>query len=700
MHAECGALDSGSPDKQAPTAPATRPWRKGVVLLGEQAWAHGCVADRLSGDARYVLWVGERAPAGYTSVAPARIGRHLGSECQALVFDAHAGLHPDVLAAALGTLRAGGVLYLLLPAWDDWLGGDEAGLQRLACWPLDTAAVGRRFLRRLRRCIETDEVFLVVQQRQAGVLPKPVAGMPVSWTLSPEQERVAAAIERVAMGHARRPVVLTADRGRGKSTAVGAALARLLAAGRRVVLCAPGEPAVEAVFAQLLRELPQAERQADGFVFSGGSVRFRRPYEQLQDPQPCDLLMVDEAAAIGLGMLEALARTHNRLAFSTTVHGYEGSGRGFLLRFMQTLRRLMPQVHELALDEPVRWADGDPLERWLGDALLLAAEPRPAASPLAPGYRWLSQDELAADEDLLRQVFGLLVSAHYQTRPSDLQQLLDAPALRLLIAHQRGAVVGAALLVEEGGFDAALAAQVCLGRRRPRGHLLLQSLAQHAGWCDAPCLRALRVMRIAVQAGLRRQGVGRGLLLEAERYARAANMDLLGTAFGLDDAVLDFWLDAGYRVARVGYRVDPASGAHSGQMLKGLSTTGTELAEAAHRAFQRDLPLRLQGELCSLPAALVQTLLAGRPALDAVTPDERDRATLRAFAFGDRSYADARPALWRCVLAALGAGDRPDPILLRQVLQTPFAPDAAHAPDRALVRQLRAAAASLPGVQQ
>ncbi len=314
----------------------------------------------------------------------------------------------------------------------------------------------------------------------------PLAQVRAAWTLNPDQQQVAAAVERVALGHARRPLVVTADRGRGKSTALGAGLARLLKQGRQVILCAPSADAVQSVFAQLARELPQGRHLDHSFSWGDGAVRFRQAHEQLSDPQPCDLLVVDEAAALGLGTLEALLHSHRRLVFSTTVHGYEGSGRGFLLRFMQRLREHMPQCRQVTLQVPVRWSLGDPLEHWLNDSLLLAAEPREASGPANPRYRWITQDVLAGDETLLRQLFGLLVSAHYQTRPSDLQHLLDAPGLRVLLAQDGEVVLGAALLVEEGGFPRGLAERVCLGRRRPRGHLLLQSLAQHAGWCDAP----------------------------------------------------------------------------------------------------------------------------------------------------------------------------------------------------------------------
>jgi len=667
-----------APDKEIPP-------RQGVVLLGTRAWAEQCVVDSLEGcGVDGAIWIAEQAPEHAVSVRPAHIGRCLGSEYQALVYDAHQNFHPDVLAASLGTLCGGGVLYLLLPDTEDWPSADDAALKRLAPWPLDGSAVGRRFFDRLLSRLGIGSCFQVVRQGQPIELPVPVVHQPPGWSLNPDQEQVVEAIERVALGHARRPLVLTADRGRGKSTSIGAALARLVEKERQVLLCGPSEDAVQAVFDQLARELPDAEYRDHTFRWGGGGVHFRLVYEQLQDPLPCDLLVVDEAAALGLSTLATLARSHNRLVFSTTVHGYEGSGRGFLLRFMQVLKELMPRFRQLRLYQPVRWAADDPLERWLNDTLMLEAEPGTPSSLTAPEYRWVTQDELAADETLLRQVFGLLVTAHYQTRPSDLQQLLDAPGLHLLLARDGAAMLGVALLVDEGGFDADLAGQVCRGKRRPRGHLLLQSLAQHAGCCEAPTLRGLRVMRIAVQESVRRRRIGSGLLEAIGQFAAVQKYDLLGAAFGLDAALLPFWQRLGYQVVRIGYRVDPASGAHSAQLLKGKSEAGCALVNKARNAFQRDLPWRLQRELAGLPESLISMLLAGASGHGWV-PDARDLDTVRVFADGGRGYADAYPSLWRWTLEETARDSTGMDELVRHVLMRP----GGHMPDRELVGRLR-----------
>ncbi len=665
-------------------AQADARFRRVVILSGPPAWARERILAALpEQDGVGLLWIGDGACDGMPCVSPKRFREHLGSERAALIYDAHRGFHPDAFAAWVGILRAGGVLYLLLPE-ADWPALDDPALERLAPWPLGANAVGRRFFGRFIERFAAHPEFLSLDPAGREPLPLPVQQGGRTWQLNAGQREVVAAVERVALGHARRPLLLTADRGRGKSTALGAGVAGLLSLGKRVLLCAPSAWSVLALFDQVQRELPAGRRDEQGFSWGDGRLLLREPSAQLEDPQDCDLLVVDEAAALGLDALQRLLERHKRIVFSTTVHGYEGSGRGFLLRFRELVAQAMPGVRQLELKQPVRWGIGDPLEVRLNDALLLDAEPEPADGG-EPVLEWLEQDQLARDERLLKQVFGLLVAAHYQTRPADLQQLLDAPRQRLLLARSSGAVLGVALLASEGGFDAELAARVCQGERRPRGHLLLQSLAQHAGCCEAPRQRALRVMRIAVQATVRRRGIGSALLAEAESWAREQGYGLIGTSFGADAGLLSFWQGAGFRLARLGYRVDPASGAHAAQLLKGLDSAGRCLVDSVHAAFRRDLPWRLQRELSALPLALLRALLPG-PVPQELRPDGRDQANVNAFAFGQRGFADAFPSVWRWLLDR--AQDDPkdiSPELLRTVLQA----RPGHIADRAAERRLR-----------
>jgi len=626
--------------------------RRFRVLQGEHAAALFAMQKALTIDLRrQLLWVGEEAIAGVSPVKASAVHTVLGSEVSILVFDAHVGFHPDAFAAALGTLCGGGELILLLPKWQAWSSFNDPDKQRLAPYPLSSDAVGNRFIGRLQKIFSSSKLVQLDDASTAIFPPNPPISK-VSVILNGEQQMAVDAIERVARGHAKRPLVITADRGRGKSTALGQAIAQLMQQGKKLLLLAPNRLAVEAVFDQIERLLPEVANSGAMLNWQQGSLQFVLPDEYLQQPELADLLLVDEAAAIPLAVLAQLLERHNRLVFSTTVHGYEGTGRGFELRFSKLLGQKMPQWKLLRLVQPVRWASDDPLEHLLNRGLLLDVDiSNNEESKATIDYCWLNQDALVSDESLLRQVYGLLLAAHYQTRPSDLRQLLDAPCLRILIAQQKSHVVGVLLVVTEGGFDAALAEDVWVGKRRPRGHMLLQSLSCHAGYRDAPRLSLLRIMRIAVHPDCRREGIAIAMIEQLKQEASRESVDLLGVSYALDVEVYALWIAAGFKAARVGYKRDASSGQHSVQMLLSISRAGDELAGLSTKRFQQQLPWQLASGLSDLEGELVALLMKGRPCEDILLSGQ-DHLDLQALATGHRQWREVVP-LWHWLCRVL-----------------------------------------------
>jgi tRNA(Met) cytidine acetyltransferase len=203
--------------------------------------------------------------------------------------------------------------------------------------------------------------------------------------------------------------------------------------------------------------------------------------------------------------------------------------------------------------------------------------------------------------------------------------------------------------------------------------MLVQSLAQHGGLEGLPQRRLLRVMRIAVQASCRRRGIGSGLLAQARQLAAQRGFGLLGSAFAVEAGMLAFWRGAGFAAVRLGLRVERSSGTHSLQMLSGVDAAGKHLVDAAQRQFLRDWPWRLLSDFSILDSALAVALLMGRDC-DDLPLEAADRLALAAFAQGQRTLADVRPAVWRWLLGLAAAGrlDSAHPgelALLRCVLQ-------------------------------
>lgn len=396
-----------------------------------------------------------------------------------------------------------------------------------------------------------------------------------------DQTIAIAAIQRVLSGHRRRPALLVADRGRGKSSAMGLAAAIIMtSAKKRIVVTSPIFANVSSLFMHAL----QCAQISANSTFSlrainGSELHFIAPDRLLDEHPVCDLLLVDEAAAIPLPMLTQILEQYSRVVFSSTEHGYEGSGRAFSLRFRDLLEHKAKGWKEVTLNMPVRWAQNDPLEQWLFDAFLFNAELPLIKNIGKPHFRLVDKEALLANEPLLQQVFSLLVTAHYQTSPNDLIMLLDGQSQILLGAFYGTQLVGILLAQLEGGFDENTARMVVNGKRRLQGHLLAQSIASHTGVIQALTSSILRVVRIAVHPDCRERGIGRGLVRKIEAHAAQHDILYLGASFGVTDKLWRFWHSLGYLSVRLGVQRDAASGTFSLQIIKPLSETPAWLSD-------------------------------------------------------------------------------------------------------------------------
>ncbi|AOU96941.1 hypothetical protein BI364_01990 [Acidihalobacter yilgarnensis] len=644
--------------------------RRVLVLGGEPAWARAAGEGLRGALQTTALWVGDTAPAGWTACAPRAARGQLGREYQLVCLDAFAGLDPDALGAVAGTLVGGGLLCLLCPPLATWQVYADPECERMCVAPGSVEAVGGRFLHRLATMLADAPGVCIVHQdgRVSGdpsalELPAELATEPAisaDGCVNDEQRVAVAAVLNVVRGHRRRPAVLTAHRGRGKSAALGLAAAVLMAErGATVLLTGPSLAAVEAVFEHAAARLSGVRRSRTELVCGAGRLRFVAPDALAVSPPVADLVLVDEAAALPQSLLLRLLRACPRLAFATTVHGYEGSGRAFALRFESRLDAEAPGWRALTLKSPVRWAEHDPLEALGFRALLLDAEPAPAASiagvpMLRATIERLDRDALAADEALLREVFGLLVLAHYRTRPFDLRQMLDGPSVAVWVARLNGCVAAVALIAEEGGLPPDLACEVASGRRRVRGHLLPQVLAAHCGRPDAMALRGWRVLRLAVHPAVRRRGLGLALLARLSTDARACGQDWLGASFGATPTLLAFWRHAGLMPLRVGATREASSGAHAALVLRPLSVEAESLYRALRRRYLALSPQLLGDALRDIDPLLALALLARDPD-DGVpsVPSPEWRRDAEDFARGARDYEDALGVLWHLAVEVL-----------------------------------------------
>ncbi len=620
--------------------------RRLVLLEGDRPAGLDWLRERLPGlMAGAGVWTGPATDTPHPELTPIKpeSGRQwLGRELDLLVWDGWAGNPPDSLAALAGTLAAGGLWFWLMPPLAQWHRFDDPDYTRTG---LD--GVSRHpFAARLAELVGADDAVIRIRPGEADEPPPlPATDAPFRPNASAEQAEAVRQVVRTGSGHRRRPLVITADRGRGKSAALGLAAVRWLeqeqhrGSDARVLVTAAGPEAVRTLFRHAAEAAgPAATLAADGLALTlaeGQALQFHAIDHLLRERPPAGLVLVDEAAAIPAPQLTEVLLAWPRVVFATTVHGYEGSGRGFSLRFRSRLDRYTPRWRALTLTAPIRWAQGDPLEALVRRLFLLDAS-GPDAVGTSESATLVPWQPARATEAELAAAFGLLVDSHYRTTPADLRQWLDDPDARSWLAQAGGQVVGVIWTTTEGGLEAPLAEQVAAGRRRLRGHLLPQSLAHHSGFAEAASLRLMRIVRVAVHPQWRRLGLGQRLVAAAAEQAGDCGLDGIGTSFGASPELLAFWRQTELEPVRLGLQREASSGEFAVQMLSGLSSSGRGLARRIRHRFAEHWPLLLPRCWPQLEPALVLSLSDRLPA--SVSLSAEDRRELAAFADGRRGF--------------------------------------------------------------
>jgi tRNA(Met) cytidine acetyltransferase len=632
--------------------------RRAVVIAGTPEWTIRAAETCLRATGGCELWLSDR-PLERDQLSLSSGTKLLGRELGCLVYDAHGGFDPDAFGAASGSLRGGGLLFLLTPPLALWPTLTDPQAARLAVGPYVPAQVSGRFIARLAKVLGQDGRVVLIRQGHRVpdpppdnvTAPHPAPKPDTDGCRSRDQGEAVQAILRTAGGRVRRPLILTSDRGRGKSSALGLAAARLLETGQvRILVTAPRRSAVDPVFQHAARLLPHARLSPNRLLLPEGVLQFLPPDDLARGPQPADLLLVDEAAGIPAPLLAQLLALYPRVVFATTVHGYEGTGRGFQVRFRHILEQRTSGHRSLELRTPIRWAPDDPLETLVGRALLLDAQPAAdeeleGASPADCSCEAPDRDRLLEQEQTLSELFGLLVLAHYRTRPMDLRHLLDGPNIQVHLVRYRRRVAATALVALEGRLDAQLAGDIYDGRRRPRGHLLPQTLAAHAGLADAPLLGCARIVRIAVHPAVRGRGLARMLLQRITDRAQRQGMDLVGSSFGATPDLLRFWAACGFPSVHLGTSRNAASGCHAAVVLHPLTRAGEDLTTRGRQRFSERFPDLLAGPFRRLEPEVAATLLStNEPAVDATAP-ALDWRELRSFSFAKRPFEAALPGI-------------------------------------------------------
>jgi len=183
-------------------------------------------------------------------------------------------------------------------------------------------------------------------------------------------------------------------------------------------------------------------------------------------------------------------------------------------------------LQEITLNESIRYAPGDEVERWLNHLLCLDAtvvQKLTSGCPLPENcdLYYVNRDTLfsyhKASEVFLQRLMALYVASHYKNTPNDLQLLSDAPA------HHIFCLLGPVDPAQNTLPEVYCVLQVCLEGdiskssiinslsrgKRASGDLIPWTVSQQFNDHDFPGLSGARIVRIATHPDFQGMGYGR-----------------------------------------------------------------------------------------------------------------------------------------------------------------------------------------------
>ncbi len=633
--------------------------RQLLLLTGDKSWCYE-QSTQLLAHLQQPSFVLSKSTHLVNAQWPEHTHQILGQEYAHAVYDGFSGLVPDKLAALSGVVQAGGFLIILLPE-----------LEALKHWCDDALPLFQSFgqmhpysffNQRLAHLLSKTTLLHFSQQNAWQCITD--ANLSTGEIDFTEQQHCIELIIKTANGRANRPLLINADRGRGKSAALGIAASKL--SDKNILICSMQFRALHSSFKHLASELDIDYRAGDKHI---ANMHYVAPDQLLNEQPQCDLLLIDEAAAIPVPILIKILHLYPRVVFSSTMIGYEGNGRGYILKFTRYLKTHFKNMRSISLEQPIRFAKHDPLELHLRTLLALDAEHHSASLNTAPlQFKHLQANQLTNDEPLLHQVVGLLTLAHYQTSVNDLRHLLDAAGQRLFVCQQGDNILGVCLVAIEGGFTTSLSNEVVQGKRRPQGHLMAQSLAQLSFNPELLKQYCARVVRIAIDPEQHNKHLGTQLLHYCEQQLQN-ECDWFGASFGANAQLLSFWQNNDFNLVKLGFQKDKATGEHSALVIKSL-TINDQLLEQLTAQFEADFPLQLLSHFSQLDYKLVAKIVSR---FNTHTNSIADQSRLKSMLTSDYQLFNIKPLLWRSFWASPSSlpndEDNFQSVFIRLVLQ-------------------------------
>ncbi|WP_202940983.1 GNAT family N-acetyltransferase [Alteromonas macleodii] len=519
----------------------------------------------------------------------------LGSECDIATLDCRDSFKPGDVMAVAGIVKRSGCLILICPALSGWVNNISVSFLSEG-FTLTQSRYLERFIKHLRN---NDYVAFHTEEKTAlpnttmyrirqGLTSNVYRG---SLFKSEEQER---AYSRLYQAHSLNKLnaLITAPRGRGKSSLLGIFIESLIRQGKNVLLTSERFDNVKNVLSRIqqheiggVRTQQPATANIQTQLSLGdkdetttlGSVKWVPPDSALlytTEDEKYDVVIVDEAASIPLPDVYRIMANHKQWVLSTTLLGYEGSGSGFIHKLIPSLP---PSAIHLRLSTPLRWFENDPVEVFFNNVCLFEDD----ESCLTQGqieaisngkttekYDFFISTFASLEELELQQIMSLLALAHYQTTPDDFMRLMDSPDVLVAKLKLSGYVIAAAIINIEGGdYLRDTAFGISSGKRRPKGHLGAQRLTLLSAEAKVATFNYWRINRIAVNTKVQDKGIGSLLLKKVNKEAKKQSIDAICTSYGTTQKLDSFWTRNGFEIVDYGRKPNKASGETSALAL-------------------------------------------------------------------------------------------------------------------------------------
>jgi tRNA(Met) cytidine acetyltransferase len=566
----------------------------------------------------------------YKSIVYEISNKFLGTTQQILIMDLVNDLKPNDVGRLIGTVEGGGLIIFLTPPLHKWNEIKTIFRSNLAVpsHPEPRKIFIKWFIRKLKEhkgiyIFDTDQGKLIksgkfkpkkkfkhkkIQLPEIMEFDKNIYEL----ALTQDQVEVIKLIEKHLVPKVKKgkrvTIIITADRGRGKSSAIGIGIVGFIAIllrhknRVRVGVTAEEPLAVQSLMMLAEKALNSAGmkyrviKRGDNIIELKGerfSIEYWSPLDILK--LNLDVVIVDEAAGLAVPLLHKIWLKFRRTIFATTIHGYEGVGRGFSVRFLKRIKEdERTKLIQYEMVEPIRYSIDDPIERFQFDVLLLDAEPDELDNEdlklIEEGaFEYLKLDPeflfSKEGEKILRSLFGIYVLAHYRNEPDDLGRLADAPhhSIRAVMLKS-GKIVGAVQLAEEGKIPENYIDELLIGGKIP-GNIIPDRLLKHLRKREFGRGIGWRIVRIAVHNQVQGKGIGSFLLQKVIEEAKELGYDWVGSGFGVNRELLNFWLKNGFKVLHMSPDRNPVSGEYTVLVLTSLNEEWKKLIEYGVKEF-------------------------------------------------------------------------------------------------------------------